>query len=76
MKAKELIEILQADPEAEVLVTTDNFEMGHAKVRLEYVSKWRMQETTRPFRDAFDGGRYSAEVFEMNVDSGKEAFIL
>lgn len=75
MKAKDLIKILQADPEAEVLVTTNNFEMGHAKVKLEHVSKWRMKNASRPFRDAFDGGQYSAEVFEIN-EKGQEAFVI
>ena len=75
MKAKELIKILQEDPEAEVVVTTGNFEMGHSKVRLDHVLKWRMKNVRRIFRDAFDGDQYSSEVFEID-EKGKETFVL
>lgn len=76
MKAKELIEILQKDPEAEVVITTSNFEQGHAKVALGHVSKWKMKKIRRQFRDAFDGGSYSDEVYEMSPNDGEEVFVL
>lgn len=75
MKAKELIKILQKDPEAEVLVTTDNFEQGHAKVELTHVLKWRMKKIRKQFKDAFDGGQYSSEVYILDKDS-PEVFVL
>lgn len=77
MKAKDLIKILEEDPEAEVLVTTDNFEQGHAKISLKEncICKWKMKKVLRKFRDAFDGGSYSSEIYEID-EKGKEVFVL
>ena len=54
MKARELIEILKESPEAEVIVTTSNFEMGQNHVKLMYASKWKMKKVSKRFKDAFD----------------------
>ena len=75
MKAKELIKILKADPEAEIIVTTDNFEQGHNKVSLLSVAKWRMKKVQKEFVDAFDHERYHKEIYETD-ESGQEVFVL
>jgi len=78
MKAKELIKILKHDPEAEVIVTTDNFEMGHNKVALQpyKISKWKMKKVVKRFTDAFDHEHYFHEVFELDEKDGETVFLL
>lgn len=75
MKAKDLIKILEENPNAEVVVTTDNFEQGHSKVSLEHILKWRMKKVNKRFVDAFDNGSYYKDVYELNED-GQETFVL
>lgn len=75
MKAKELIKILKENLEAEVVVTTSNFEQGHSNVALTNVSRWKMKRVSKRFIDAFDHGQYNADVYELS-DAGQEVFVL
>lgn len=65
MNVAELIKKLEVlDPKAEVIIRSDNFELHGAQVELSYVhlSKEGSKEV-RGFRDAFDGGAYTATVY-------------
>jgi hypothetical protein len=76
MKNKELIKKLQAeDPEAEVIVTSDNFELNNSQISLENVNSYNTGSTKiRGFRDAFDGEGYSKKTW--SIIGGHEKVIL
>lgn len=65
MKVKELIEKLQEiDPNAEVVTTTSNFEMGNNLVRCSRVRVSKnASRKLQTFTDAFDGVRYQSETW-------------
>jgi hypothetical protein len=65
MKVKELVEkLLKMDQEATVITRSDNFELNGADVELKYVSEYKTgSKRVESFRDAFDGGKYSAETW-------------
>lgn len=50
---------------------TDNFEMGNSLVKANSVRLIKVKETTRQFRDAFDGTLYSSTVY-VPSDEGIE----
>lgn len=75
MKAKDLIKLLEENPDAEVVVTTDNFEQGQSKISLEHVSKWKMKKVNKRFVDAFDHESYHSDVYEIS-ENGQEVFVL
>jgi hypothetical protein len=63
MKAKELAEILLKTPEAEVVVTSSNFEMNREIVAISCVYTTKLKKEKAHFRDAFDGTNYSEDVY-------------
>ncbi len=75
MKAKDLIkELEKVNPEATVVVTTDNFEQGHSTIKASHLYKFKGELKDKPFKDAFDGGEYTSEVAEYD-EKGKDDFI-
>lgn len=76
MKNKELISKLQKlDPEAEVVVTSNNFELQHEVVSLQGVTEYKTaRKVKKQFRDAFDGYAYLTEVYDLF--NGEETVIL
>lgn len=70
MKVGELKKFLENySDDVEVITITDNFEMGHNKVEAR-ITETKCSKELKSFRDAFDGCRYSNEVFNYN-DNGK-----
>jgi len=67
MKVKELIKKLEAlDQNAEVIVTSSNFELNGASVPLSFVHQYNEgSKKTQTFRDAFDGDTYSKETWSI-----------
>lgn len=66
MKVSELIEKLsECDPNAEVIMRSDNFELHGSLVPVKYVNAFKAQRKLETFRDAFDGETYSTEVFNV-----------
>jgi len=75
IKVKDVIKKLQKmDPEAIFVTTTDNFEMGHSTVPAHGISEFSGELVKESFRDAFDGGSYSADVIRHS-DKGKSKFV-
>jgi arylsulfatase A-like enzyme len=75
MKVKELIKKLKAlDQNAIVVVTTDNFEMGNNNIPARGVYEFAGKIVKEGFRDAFDGGSYSADVVRHD-EKGKTKFV-
>ena len=67
MKVKDAIKKLQTlDQEAELIVTSSNFELNNANVPVSFIHQYNEGSTkTRQFRDAFDGDTYSKEVWSI-----------
>lgn len=67
MKVKDLIIELQAmDENAEVVITSENFELRGANVSASRVYQYdQCKKITRQFRDAFDGDTYFKEVWSL-----------
>ena len=67
MKTKDLIKKLkELDPEAEVIVTSSNFEQNHAKVLVTSVHQYNGgSKRQQAFRDAFDNETYQKEVWSI-----------
>lgn len=65
MKVKDLIEQLESmNPEATVIIKSDNFEMRGANVEVRYLSESNEgREVEETFRDAFDGRSYISETW-------------
>jgi hypothetical protein len=75
MFVEDLIEKLKKlDPKAIVVVTTDNFEQGHAEKRAKYIREFNGEFKNETFRDAFDGDTYSSEVVRYD-EKGKTKFV-
>lgn len=71
MKVKELVEqLLKEDQEATVVKTSSNFELNGATVEVKSINACKATKAREGFRDAFDGGSYSTEVW--NLFSGNE----
>jgi uncharacterized protein YkuJ len=68
MKVKDLIKKLEAlDQDAEVIVTSSNFELNGASVPVSYVHQYNEgSKKVQTFRDAFDGYTYSKETWLIN----------
>ena len=67
MKVSELITKLQAlDQDAEVTVTSANFELNGAYVSATLIRQYNEgKKFSETFRDAFDGETYDKEVWSM-----------
>lgn len=67
MKNKDLIkELKKLDPEAEVIVTSSNFEQNNAKVPVSFIHQYNEgSKKTQQFRDAFDYETYNKEVVSI-----------
>jgi len=67
MKVKDLIKKLEAlDQNAEVIVTSSNFELNYASVPVSFVHQYNEgSKKTQIFRDAFDGETYSKEIWSI-----------
>lgn len=67
MKVKDLRELLEKlDQEAEVIVSSSNFEQNNAKISVSYVHQYNEgQKKTESFRDAFDGETYSKDTYSI-----------
>ena len=62
MKAKELAEKLMKNPEAEVVITSDNFELNGATIPVTNVYPFNGEMESRTFTDAFDYESYNTDV--------------
>jgi len=69
MKAKELAEKLMKNPEAEVVITSDNFELNGATIPVSSVFPFNGKMESKSFRDAFDGGTYNSNVITWDTKS-------
>ncbi len=67
MKTKDLIKKLKKlDPEAEVIVCSDNFELNNANVSVTSVNQYEEgSKKQKPFRDGFDNEIYNKEVWSI-----------
>jgi hypothetical protein len=67
MLVKDLIKKLEAlDQNAEVIVTSSNFELGGAYVPVSFVHQYNEGiKEIQTFRDAFDGDTYSKETWSL-----------
>lgn len=67
MKVKDLIKKLEAlDQNAEVIVTSSNFELNGANVPVSFVHQYNDgSKRVKTFRDAFDGDTYSKETWSI-----------
>lgn len=67
MNVQELIKKLEAlDPNAEVIITSSNFELNGANVTLDWVSQYNTGKAKQErFRDAFDGDHYTKKVWDI-----------
>lgn len=67
MKNKELVlKLLLLDPEAEIITSSDNFELNNATVAVNYIHFYENGSIqTRTFRDAFDGESYSKITYSI-----------
>jgi hypothetical protein len=67
MKVKDLIKKLEAlDQNAEVIITSSNFELNGACVPVSFVHQYNEgSKKTRTFTDAFDGDTYSKEIWSI-----------
>lgn len=76
MKNKDLIAKLQElDPESEVVIHSDNFELRGAIVPLRSINVYdTSKKIIEGFSDAFDGGYYTKEVYDLF--NGEEKIIL
>lgn len=65
MTVADLIRKLQSLPmDAIVVHTSDNFELNDATVEYDgHMYECELMKESQQFRDAFDGGTYSKEVF-------------
>lgn len=72
--AKQLAEELLKNPDDIVAISSDNFEMGNATLPLTSInlSRFKGRIQSQSFRDAFDGGSYSADVVKHG---GDESFV-
>lgn len=68
MKAKDLIKILEKNPEAEVIVTSSNtMEHGGRMIAVTSVNEMTGTKKTQTCRDAFDGGMYEQEFWGLST---------
>lgn len=76
MKVKDLIkELEKMNPEAEVIISSSNFELRNAFISDFHVTKYETGlKKKESFRDAFDGEEYKKEVW--NLSGGSESIIL
>lgn len=76
MKAKDLIKKLgEVDPEAEIIVSSSNFELKNSRVSVTQVMPFETgKKETRGFYDAFDGISYEKEVW--SVVGGNEKVVI
>lgn len=67
MNVRDLLKILlEKNLDAEVIVTSSNFELNGAKVAVSSVNQYDNGSTTKErFRDAFDGGSYSESTYSI-----------
>lgn len=66
MKVGELIDKLKAmNQEAEIVTSSDNFEMNYATIKATHVAEYKGKRLKRKFRDAFDYEIYETEVFDL-----------
>ena len=77
MKVKDMIEHLQKlNPESEVVLTSNNFELTGALVSLNSVHQYDTgSKEKRRFRDAFDGTEYEEEVYSTRGGSLPVVFL-
>jgi hypothetical protein len=68
MNVQELIKKLEAlDPNAQVVITSSNFELGGANVSLSWLKQYNTGiEKQERFRDAFDGQSYTKKVWDIS----------
>ena len=57
------------NPEAEVAVTSDNFELNGATIPVTSVYPFNGKMESKTFRDAFDGGTYGKSVVIWDTKS-------
>ncbi len=75
MKVKDAMKLLaKMDPNAIFVTTTDNFEMGHQTIPVTSIHEFKGSVVKGCFRDAFDGGNYSADVIRHD-EKGKTKFV-
>jgi len=67
MTVKDLIKKLEVlDQNAEVIVTSSNFELNGASVSVSFVHQYNEgSKKVQTFRDAFDGDTYSKETWSV-----------
>jgi hypothetical protein len=70
MKAKDLAKKLMENPEAEVIVTSDNFELNGNMIPVSSVHPYKGRIESKQFRDAFDYEYYNTNVFVWD-ENGK-----
>ena len=77
MTAKDMIEQLrQLNPESEVVLTSNNFELNGALVPLANIQQYEHgSKEKRRFRDAFDGTEYEEEVYSTRGGSLTVVFL-
>jgi hypothetical protein len=75
MKAKDLIKILEQNPELEVVIASSNFELNGSLVPVSGIYEYNTsKKEVRTFRDAFDGDTYEKEIY--NIFDGDEKILL
>lgn len=76
MKVKDLIEKLgEFDPDAVVIVTSSNFELGGSDVEVSFAHQYDSGKCeVRTFMDAFDYERYDTKVY--SIVGGNESVVL
>lgn len=61
-----MAELADCNPDAEVIIKSPNFELGGANVSATCINHWPYgKKQIQQFRDAFDGGSYSAETYDL-----------
>ena len=77
MIVKDMIEQLrQLNPESEVVLTSNNFELNGALVPLANIQQYEhSSKEKRRFRDAFDGTEYEEEVYSTRGGSLPVVFL-
>ena len=71
MKAKELAKLLMENPEAEVIITSDNFELNHSLIPVSRVHPLKGRIDSKQFMDAFDYEYYHTDVFVWDEKSNQ-----
>jgi len=75
---KDLIDLLSKYPSDTIVIKrTDNFEQGNSYVDVTgYIAEHKAKKKKEGFRDAFDGGSYTSEVWKLFEKDGEDVLII